>query len=117
MGKATDRLDFVISGVLRVVYYRSLHIVSVPFSPQDVLEYAQEQGAGGRFGGTVEESRNGPLFTMWLWSDVKMGEGLTMDVWFFGLRGGAQTVLVRKGFWKGNFSKDTVRGATLGLVG
>ncbi len=118
MGAAIDRLDFILSGVLRVVFYRSLHMVSVPFHPREVLAYAQEQSTGGPFGGRVEEIHRGPIMTAWIWRDIRLGEGLTMDMWISGFNNGAQAVLVRTRFWLGNFSSSTVKTAIdpLGLV-
>lgn len=113
MGQAINRLDFILSGVLRVVFYRSLHMVSVPFTPHAILNYALEHTSGqGHFGGRVEEIHRGLLTTIWIWRDINLGTDLKMDMYFFGFNHGAQTVLVRTGFWKGNFSLQTIR-ATL----
>lgn len=111
-GPATARLDFILSGVLRVAYYRSLHIVSVPFGPDDVLAYAQEQAAGGRFGGAVFALRTGPALSLYAWRNVRVGEGLLTDFYFFGAPFGEQTVIVRKGFYKGNFAQREARPRT-----
>ena len=106
MGAAIQKLDFVLGGVLRVVFYRTLHLVSVPFPIKDVLAYAKENANGeGTFAGTLHEVRTGPIFSTYRWDNIQMGEGLPMDVYFFGFTFGTQTVIVRRRFYLGNFTR------------
>jgi len=110
LGEATDRFGFILSGVLRVVFYRTLHMVSVPLKPREVAAYAAEQAAGGMFGGTLREQKSFFGFLeSWWWDGVTVGEGLTMDVKIFGFRNGPQTVIVRDHFFMGNFARDASR--------
>lgn len=109
MGEAIDRLDFIISGVLRVVFYRSLHIVSVPFNVREVLAYAEENARGeGRFGGSVERFWAGPFILGYRWKNLRMGEGLLTDMRFFGTRFGPQTVIYRRRLYFGNFTQRSL---------
>lgn len=114
MGSAIEKWDFIASGTLRVAFYRALHAVSLPANINEFLGYAKENEAGGRFGGRVTVAWNGLLVKAYDWSGIRMGDGLAMDAWFFGLENGPQTVILRKGFWKGNFSRRTAD--PLGLV-
>lgn len=119
MGEAIQRLGFIMEAVLRVAYYRSLHLVSVPFNPFDVALFAKENEVeGGAFGGRLEEVMRGPILMVWIWKGIKMGEGLTMDAWIYGFRRGAQTVITRTGFWKLNFGRRSLLVAAdpLGLI-
>ncbi|MGH7752621.1 MAG: hypothetical protein ACREN5_07375 [Gemmatimonadales bacterium] len=109
MGEAVERLDFILSGVLRVIYYRSLHMVSVPHNIGEVLAYAKENEMGeGQFGGKLTRTYTGLVWDLWRWNGVVVGKGLTMDVWIVGFPGGAQTGLARTHFWMGNFSPRSV---------
>lgn len=101
----TDRMDFVVRGALSTVYYRSLHIVSLPNNIREVIGYAEEQSKGGDLGGTVHQPWDGIGLEVWAWDGIELGSDLTMDAWVFGFQFGPQTVLWRKGWWKGNFTR------------
>lgn len=107
-----EKWSRVMDSVITAAWYRIFGQSSVHADFTEITQFVMDEIASPtRWGGYIEWLFEPYVFE---WKGIRLGEGLTTDLIFWGAPGRTNTVITRRGFWRMYLGRATVENV-LGL--